>query len=128
MGIEEIDKHFELRKKELMISNQQEIERERELWEQKKRKEEKIIRSQAETEADSKLRAFKDQLRIEEEKELHIIRQNADTRLTNFERELDQKLEAEKLQLAGSYERIRKTVEESERERYDFELEKFKNE
>ena len=111
-----------------MISNQHEVERERELWEQKKRKEEKIIRSQAETEADSKLRAFKDQLRIEEEKELQMIRQNAETRLTNFERELDQKLEAEKLQLAGSYERIRKTVEESERERYDFELEKFKNE
>ena len=33
LSIEEIDKHFELRKKELMISNQQEIERERELWE-----------------------------------------------------------------------------------------------
>ena len=37
-------------------------------------------------------------------------------------------MEAEKLQLAGSYERIRKTVEEGERERYEFEIEKFKNE
>ena len=45
-----------------------------------------------------------------------MIRSNAEQRLTNFERELDQKLEAEKLTLAGSYERIRRTIEESERE------------
>ena len=59
---------------------------------------------------------------------MQMIRSNAEQRLTNFERELDQKLEAEKLTLAGSYERIRRTIEESERERYEFELEKFKNE
>jgi len=41
---------------------------------------------------------------------------------------LEQKLEAEKLSIASSYERIRKTVEDGERERYEFELEKFKNE
>ena len=127
-SIEEIDKHFELRKKELMIQNQQDIEKEREKWEQVKRQEEKKIRSQAENEADSKLRAFKDRLAIEEEKEMQQIRTNAEQRMANFERELDQKLEAEKLTLAGSYERIRKTVEDGERERYEFELEKFKNE
>ena len=93
-----------------------------------KRQEEKKIRSQAENEADSKLRAFKDRLAIEEEKEMQQIRTNAEQRMANFERELDQKLEAEKLTLAGSYERIRKTVEDGERERYEFELEKFKNE
>ena len=37
-------------------------------------------------------------------------------------------MEAEKLVITNSYERIRKTVEDSERERYEFELEKFKNE
>ena len=50
-SIEEIDKHFELRKKELMIQNRQEIEKEREKWEQFKLQEEKKIRSQAESEA-----------------------------------------------------------------------------
>ena len=53
-----------------MIQNQQDIEKEREKWEQVKRQEEKKIRSQAENEADSKLRAFKDRLAIEEEKEM----------------------------------------------------------
>ena len=43
-SIEEIDKHFELRKKELMIQNQQEIDKEREKWEQFKKQEEKKIR------------------------------------------------------------------------------------
>ena len=67
-SIEEIDKHFELRKKELMIQNQQEIDKEREKWEQFKKQEEKKIRQQAETEADSKLRVFKEKLRIDEKK------------------------------------------------------------
>lgn len=61
-----------------MIQNQNEIEKEREKWEQMKRQEEKKIRSMAETEADSKLRAFKDQLRVEEEKEMQLIRTNAE--------------------------------------------------
>ena len=76
--MQEIDKHFELRKQEIMIRNQNEIEKEREKWEQMKRQEEKKIRSMAETEADSKLRAFKDQLRVEEEKEMQLIRTNAE--------------------------------------------------
>lgn len=76
--MQEIDKHFELRKQEIMIQNQNEIEKEREKWEQMKRQEEKKIRSMAETEADSKLRAFKDQLRVEEEKEMQLIRTNAE--------------------------------------------------
>ena len=78
MSVQEIDKHFELRKQEIMIQNQNEIEKEREKWEQMKRQEEKKIRSMAETEADSKLRAFKDQLRVEEEKEMQLIRTNAE--------------------------------------------------
>lgn len=36
------------------------------------------------------------------------------------------KLENEKTSLAEYYERIRKTVDESEQERFDFEIEKFK--
>lgn len=72
-----------------MNQNQQDVEKEREKWEQFKRQEEKKIRSQAETEADSKLRSFKDRLAIEEEKEQQQIRTNAEQRLANFERELD---------------------------------------
>lgn len=71
------------------MQNQQEIEREKDKWDQFKRQEEKKIRSQAETDADSKLRSFKDKLRIEEEKEMQMIRTNAEQRLANFERELD---------------------------------------
>ena len=37
-------------------------------------------------------------------------------------------MEAEKLGLVASYERIRRQVEESERDRYEFEIEKFRNE
>ena len=61
-----------------MIQNQQDIEKEREKWEQFKRQEEKKIRSQAESEADGKLRSFKDKLAIEEEKEQQYIRTNAE--------------------------------------------------
>ncbi len=61
-SIKEVDKNFQLRKKELMRQNNLEIEKEREKWEQVKRQEEKKIRSQAETEADSKLRSFKEKL------------------------------------------------------------------
>ena len=36
-----------------------------------------------------------------------MIQQNTEQRIKNYERELEQKLEAEKLALATSYERIR---------------------
>lgn len=49
-------------------------------------------------------------------------------RIRDYERDLEQKLENEKRSLVASYERIRRTVEESEQERFDFELEKFRNE
>jgi len=49
-------------------------------------------------------------------------------KLSEFERELSHKLESEKLSLTQYYDRIRKTVEESEQERFDFEIEKFKKE
>ena len=52
MSIEEIEKHFELRKKDLLHQNQQEIEREREKWEAYKKAEEKKIRAQAESAVD----------------------------------------------------------------------------
>jgi len=49
-------------------------------------------------------------------------------RIRDYERDLESKFEQEKRQLVASYERIRKTMEESEQERFAFELEKFKNE
>ena len=72
-----------------MAQNAADVEKEREKWDQIKRQEEKKIRQQAETEADSKLRSFKDKLRIEEEKEMQMINSNAQQRLLNFERELE---------------------------------------
>ena len=107
MSIEEIEKHFELRKKDLLHQNQLEIEREREKWESYKKAEEKKIRAQVEGAADSKLKDYKDKLKLDEEKEIRMIQQNTEQRIKNYERELEQKLEAEKLALATSYERIR---------------------
>ena len=45
--------------------------------------------------------------------------------MQEFERELANKFENEKSGLVQYYERIRKTVEDSEQERFDFEIEKF---
>ena len=78
--------------------------------------------------ADSKLQSFKDKLKLDEEKETRNIQMQSEQNIRNYERELEQKFESEKRSLVASYERIRKTVEESEQERFDFELEKFKNE
>ena len=43
-----------------------------------------------------------------------------------MERELEDKFERERQALIDQYSSIRKTVEETEKERFDFELEKFK--
>ena len=48
--------------------------------------------------------------------------------MKRYEKELEDKLEREKKVLAESYQRIRKSVEESEKERYEFEIEKFRKE
>jgi len=61
----------------LMAQNSADIEKEREKWDQIRKQEEKKIRQQAESEADTKLRSFKDKLRIEEEKEMQMISSNA---------------------------------------------------
>ena len=78
MNIDEIEKHFELRKKDLILQNQQEIEKEKEKWENYKKTEEKKIRSQAESAADSKLAAFKEKLKLDEEKEMRAIQANTE--------------------------------------------------
>ena len=49
-------------------------------------------------------------------------------KIQDYERELNSKFESEKENLKEYYERIRKTVEEAEQERFDFEIEKFKKE
>lgn len=41
---------------------------------------------------------------------------------------MEEKFEREKKALVDSYQRIRATVEETEKERFDFELEKFRKE
>ena len=48
--------------------------------------------------------------------------------MKQYEKDMDEKIEREKKTLIESYARIRKSVEESEKERYDFEIEKFKKE
>lgn len=125
---DELERNFELRKKELIAQNQREIEREKDKWEQFKVNEEKKLRAQAESAADSKLQSFKDKLKLEEEKEVRNIGMQTEQRVRDYERDLEQKFEHEKRSLVSSYERIRRTVEESEQERFDFELEKFRNE
>lgn len=72
-SIAEIDKNFELRKKEILASNKKDIEREKAKWEAFKKAEEKRIREEAENAGDSKLQAFKEQLRVEEESQMRQI-------------------------------------------------------
>ena len=50
------------------------------------------------------------------------------SKLAEFERDLASKYDDEKAQLEAYYDRLRKTIEESEQERFNFEIEKFKNE
>jgi hypothetical protein len=65
-------------------------------------------------------------LKKEEENDIKRIDDDTKLKLKDFEKELNLKLENEKSGLAEYYERIRKTVDESEQERFDFEIEKFK--
>ena len=83
-----------------MDANRQELEREKEKWESFKKTEEKKIRSQAESAADSKLAAFKDKLKAEEEREVREVKLNMETQLRNYERDMEQRVEAEKIQVA----------------------------
>lgn len=74
---------------------------------------------------DIKIQSFKDQLRKEEEREIRRVEEDTKQKIQEFDRELSSKFDTEKQSLVQYYERIRKTVEESEQERFDFEIEKF---
>lgn len=74
---------------------------------------------------DIKIQSFKDQLRKEEEREIRRVEEETKQKLQEFDRDLSSKFDTEKQSLVQYYERIRKTVEESEQERFDFEIEKF---
>ena len=127
-SIDEIDRNFDLRKKELIDNHQAAIEKEKTKWETFKKNEEKKIRLQAESHADSKLHSFKENLRLEEEQEIRRIQMETDNKIRDFERDLEQKFESEKRQLQQNYEKIKHSVEESEKDRFDFEIEKFRAE
>jgi hypothetical protein len=62
----------------LFDQNKRDIEREKTKWETFKRAEEKRIREEAESAADSKLHAFKQQLKLEEDQEVARIQQDTD--------------------------------------------------
>ena len=102
---------FEKQKKDLLDQNKRDIEREKTKWETFKRAEEKRIREEAESAADSKLHAFKQQLKLEEDQEMARIQQDTDQKLRDFEREFEEKLEHEKKELGSRYERSRRRVE-----------------
>ena len=71
MNIEEIDKNFVLKKQELIKQNEEEIEREKAKWDKYKKEQEKKIREEIESDIDSKIQHFKDDLKKEEEREMH---------------------------------------------------------
>ena len=127
-SIEEIDRNFLLKKEELIRQNEEEISREKQKWEKYKKEQERKIRDEIEQDVDLKIQSFKDQLRKDEEREIRRIEEETKSKLQEFERELNHKFDTEKSSLVQYYERIRKTVEDSEQERFDFEVEKFKNE
>jgi hypothetical protein len=57
-----------------------------------------------------------------------LIQKDTDSQLRQYEKEAEEKFERERKALVDSYARIRKTLEETEKERYDFEIEKFRKE
>jgi len=72
-SLEEIDKNFELKKQELIRQNEEEIEREKVKWDKYKKDQEKKIRDEIESDIDMKIQSFKDELRMEEEREVRRI-------------------------------------------------------
>lgn len=128
MNIEEIDRNFLLKKQELIKQNEDEIESEKQKWDKYKKDQEKKIRDEIEADVDSKIANFKDDLKRDEEREMGKTQAEVKQKLVDFERELGNKHDVEKQQLDQYYERLRKTIEESEQERFSFEIEKFKNE
>ena len=73
-----------------------------------------------------KIQSFKDELRMEEEREVRKIDDETKQKLQEFERDLSKRFDAEKHQLSQHYSRYRQNLEASEQERFDFEIEKFK--
>jgi hypothetical protein len=81
-----------------------------------------------EAEVDAQIAVYREKLQQEEERERLQLQKDSEAILRQTERDLEEKFEREKGALVDQYARIRKTVEETERERYEFELEKFKKE
>ena len=61
-----------------------------------------------------KIAQFKDQLKRDEDREIRRIEDESKQQLKDFENELNNKMDQEKQNLIQYYERIRKTVKESE--------------
>ena len=101
------------------------LEVEKQKWDVYRREEERKIKSELEAEVDSQIALFKDKLRQEEEREKLSIQKENDVHLRQYEKDMDDKFERERKALADQYARIRKTVDETEKDRFDFEIEKF---
>lgn len=71
LNLDEIDKNFILKKQELIRQNEEEIEREKSKWDKYKKEQEKKIREEIESDIDGKIQHFKDDLRKEEDREMH---------------------------------------------------------
>tara|TARA_B110000285_G_C14651126_1_gene391908 strand:+ start:372 stop:560 length:189 start_codon:yes stop_codon:yes gene_type:complete len=57
----------------LIRQNEEEIEREKVKWDKYKKEQEKKIRDEIEADVDMKIQSFKDELRMEEEREVRKI-------------------------------------------------------
>ena len=112
--IEQIDRNFELKKQELIRQNEQDIQLEEQKWQKYKQEQEKKIRDEIEHDIDLKIAQFKDQLKRDEDREIRRIEDESKQQLKDFENELNNKMDQEKQNLIQYYERIRKTVKESE--------------
>ena len=127
-SVEQVDKNFKLMAQEIVARQDQEIAAEKQKWELFQREEERKLRAESERQVDAQLGLFREQLRQEEERERLALQREAEAQLRRLEQELDAKLEREQAALVESYARIRRAVEETEKERFDFELEKFRKE
>lgn len=109
-----------------MKQNDQEIDYEKQRWEQYKKAEEQKIKEESEKFIDVQLAQFKEKLHVDEERERTAIQKESDEAIRRVEREIQEKFEKEKQTLVESYANIRKTIQESEKERFDYEISKFR--
>ena len=107
---QEMDQRFELKK-------QQMLKEDKAMWNQKRAEEETRIKRELAKEQELKLQHIKEEIEREEERERREILADTDRKIRELQKEFEAKLDKEKATLQESYGRLRKTIEQAEKEK-----------